>query len=107
MKTMKNPEYLSGPLKTMNPVMQVILALVGLGLMGGLFFLGLMFFAVFAVIALVAGTIIWLRIWWIRRKAIKAGQPDPFAMPSQASQSRDYVDAEFVVIERKSSQSQQ
>lgn len=82
----------------MNPVMQAILALVGLGLMGVLFFLGLMFFAVFAAVAVVAGSIIWLRIWWIRRKAIKAGQPDPFAMPLK---TKDYVDAEFVVIERK------
>ena len=94
----RNAEYLSGPLKAMHPLMQGIGALVGLGLMGALFFLGLMFFAVFAAIALVAGAIIWLRIWWIRRKAIKAGQPDPFAMPSQ---SEDYLDAEFVVIEHK------
>ena len=94
----RNAEYLTGPLKTMNPVMQAILAVVGLGLMGALFFLGLMFFAVFAAIAVIAGSIIWLRIWWIRRKAIKAGQPDPFAMPSQA---KDYVDAEFIVIEQK------
>ena len=98
MKMMRNAEYLTGPLKTMNPVMQAILALVGLGLMGALFFLGLMFFTVFAAIAVVAGSIIWLRIWWIRRKATKAGQPDPFAMPAKRN---DYVDADFVVIERK------
>ena len=95
---MRNAEYLNGPFKTMNPVMQTVLALLGLGLVGALFFLGLVFFAVFAVIAVVAGSFIWLRIWWIRRKAIKAGQPDPFAMPSKA---KGYVDAEYVVIKPK------
>jgi hypothetical protein len=94
----RNAEYLSGPIKTMNPVMQAILAVVGLGLMGALFFLGLMFFAVFAAIAVIAGSIIWLRIWWIRRKAIKAGQPDPFGMPAK---TENYLDAEYVVIDRK------
>ena len=94
----RNAEYLSSSVKTMNPVMQAILAVVGLGLMGALFFLGLMFFAVFAAIAVIAGSIIWLRIWWIRRKAIKAGQPDPFAVPAKA---KNYLDAEYVVIERK------
>ena len=49
----RNTEYLTGPLKTMNPVIQAILALVGLGLLGALFFLGLIFFAVFAAIAVV------------------------------------------------------
>ena len=91
-----------GPRQAMNPIAQTILTLIGLALLGGLFFLGLIFFAVFAAIAIIAGSIIWLRIWWIRRQAIRAGQPDPFAMRLKSKDGvKDYVDGEFVVIERK------
>ena len=58
--------------------MRALAIIVGAGVLVAMFALGLMFFAVFAGIALVSGLVLAARLWWLNRKLGKqdaAGAP--------------------------------
>ncbi|MDX1570264.1 MAG: hypothetical protein R3200_07245 [Xanthomonadales bacterium] len=74
--------------RQLHPVWQILIAVLALGMMGALFALGLVLFAVLAVIGLVAGSVLYLRAWWLGRKMARQGQ-DP-----------QVIDGEFTVIRR-------
>ena len=48
--------------------MRALAVVVGAGVLVAMFALGLMFFAVFAGIALVSGLVLAVRLWWLNRK---------------------------------------
>lgn len=55
-----------------NPIVRALAIVVGAGVLVAMFALGLMFFAVFAGIALVSGLVLAARLWWLNRKLGKA-----------------------------------
>lgn len=74
--------------RQLHPVWQILIAVLALGMMGALFALGLVLFAVLAVIGLVAGSVLYLRAWWLGRRMGQQGS-DP-----------QVIDGEFTVIRR-------
>jgi len=85
--------------------MRVIYGLLGLGILGVMLTLGVMFFVVFAAVALVGGSVIAARIWWLSRKAEKhfgdslgrmrePGPPRPSTPPSDT-----VIDGEYTVVD--------
>ncbi len=76
-------------LQAVHPLWRIVLVVLGIGLLGFFLFFGLIMLAVFATIALVAGTVLAIRGWWLRRKL--GGRPAPGAA----------IEGEFVVIERQ------
>lgn len=59
-----------------NPLVRALAIVVGAGVLVALFALGLMFFAVFAGIALVSGLVLATRLWWLNRKLSRKDAAD-------------------------------
>jgi len=85
----------------MHPVLQALAGVLGIALLAALFFFSLVFFAVFAGIALVAGLIMWVRLRWLMWRGRRTGTPDAGLRRDRPSRSGDAIEGEFVVIERE------
>ena len=89
----------------MNPVMRVIYGLLGLGMLGVMLTLGVMFFVVFAAIALIGGSIVAARIWWLSRKVEKQfggsfeKMRESVAQTSHRPTDETVLDGEYTVVE--------
>lgn len=81
-------QFLFNPSR-LHPAWQVLIAIAALAMMGALFALGLVLFVVLAVIGLVAGSVLYLRAWWLGRK-IRKQDADP-----------QVIEGEFTVIRRR------
>lgn len=86
--------YISAP--PMNPLMRVFSAVLGLLVLAGAFFFGLIVLGVLLVVGLVFGLAFWLRGWWLRR-----GAPVQSERPGKPDESRDILDAEYTVVSRR------
>lgn len=91
-------EYLLYRAKTMHPIAQIIAALATVLMLGALFFLGLVFFAVFAGVAMLFGLGLWLRIKWLRWRH---GQPGTVERMTPQDKVTDALEGEFVVVEQR------
>ncbi len=96
------PLYISPP--PANPIVRLLMALVGVLVLVGSFMLGLAALAVVAVVGLIAGLVLWARIAWIRRQLRRQG----FSMPGEAAKQdrsrsgdqSEVIEAEYTVIRR-------
>ena len=96
------PYYVSGP--PASPFARLLAGLVGvLALVGAVFF-GLFLFAAALAVGLVAWAVIWLRLWWLRRRLQASGAPgeSPFGRPAEPTQEGDRpaIDADYEVVSR-------
>jgi len=93
-------------LKTTHPLLRLVYAVAGLGVLGVLLMLGTLFFVVFAALALIGGSIIAMRVWWLSRKAER--QLGAAARSARTQQTRDgsVIEGEFFVIETHTEQSE-
>ncbi len=94
----------------MNPIMRVVYGILGLGVLGVMLTLGAMFFVVFLAIALVGGSVLAARIWWLSRKAQKAfgGGFEQFIRdhpsethPTASADRADVIEGEYTVVEER------
>ena len=75
--------------RQMHPVWQFLLAVAAFGILGALAVFGLVLFLILAGVGLVAGSILYLRAWWIARKLDrKGGGPQT-------------LEGEFIVVEKR------
>ena len=79
------------------PLARIFAGIIAVLLLLGTVAFGLVAFLVIATLAAVAGIVIWLRVWWIKRRLEKEGFK-PHGM--QGSEPKGHViDAEYTVVE--------
>ena len=86
--------YTQGPPEWMrNPLAQAFGALLGLAVLVMSFFLGIVVLAVLVGLALIGGSVLALRMWWLKRRLQReaARQPDDATV----------VEGEYSVVERR------
>jgi hypothetical protein len=89
------PYYIGPP--PMNPVARLLAAVVAILALVGAFFFGLIILAVAIGVGVAAWLVLWLRMWWLRRKGGAArprgsgGDPD------------DIIEVEYKVVSRRQS----
>lgn len=97
------PYYLNGP--PANPLVRLLTGLVGVLVLIGAVFFGLFVFAAAIAFGLVAWAVIWLRMWWIRRRLGASGgtAKDPFGRPPDRADAddRSVIDADYEVVSRE------
>lgn len=99
-------QYQLGP-PPMNPLSRLLAAIVGALVLVAAFFFGFIILLVVLAVGLIGGLVIWLRVWWIKRK-IAAGQgpvppgfgEPPSGRPGQSNPPEDAIEAEYEVVSR-------
>jgi hypothetical protein len=90
----------------MNPLSRLLAAIVGALVIVGAFMFGFFILVAAVALGLVAWLVIWLRVWWIKRKLGGAADASPldFGQPPEAKRpgpgSGDVIDAEYEVVSR-------
>lgn len=88
--------YISPP--PQNPLARIIAAIVAVFTLAGAFMLGFAALLIVAIIGLVAGIAIWLRVAWIKRQLQKSGVDLNSMMDAAQKPSGDVIDAEYTVV---------
>jgi hypothetical protein len=79
------------------PLARIFAGIVAVLLFLGTLAFGLVAFLVIAALAAVAGIVIWLRVWWIKRRLEKEGfKPHDRRSPEPTGH---VIDAEYTVVE--------
>ena len=97
----------------MNPLSRLLAAIVGALVIVGAFMFGFFILVAAVSFGLIAWLVIWLRVWWIKRKLGASGDASPldFGQPpgakQQGSDSGDVIDAEYEVVSRTDRSSQE
>ena len=90
----------------MNPLSRLLAAVVGALVIVGAFMFG--FFILIAAVAfgLIAWLVVWIRVWWIKRKLGASGEASPLDFGQtrgagrKSPDSGDVIDAEYEVVSR-------
>jgi hypothetical protein len=78
-----------------NPILQIF-ALIGAAILAvGAIFIGAIFLSLFLGVAVIAGLVLYIRLWWLRRKA---GKSTSGAKPRPG----EYVEVEYTVVRERS-----
>lgn len=95
------PYYISPP--PQNPVTRIITAIIGVFVLAGAFMVGMAALAVVAVVGLIAGIMIWIRVAWFKRQLQKNGVD--LGMSNNVPPSSGHIiDAEYTVISERQDQ---
>jgi len=77
-----------------NPILQVF-ALIGAALLAaGAIFIGAIFLSLFLGLAVIAGLVLYIRLWWLRRRA---GQ----TAATGRQRPGEYVEVEYTVVRER------
>jgi membrane protein implicated in regulation of membrane protease activity len=78
-----------------NPLLQFFALLVAAVVAIGAVFLGAILLSLFLGLAVIAGLVLYIRLWWLRRRAAK---------PDAAGRNRpgEFVEVEYTVVEERS-----
>ena len=87
--------YISPP--PQNPLARIIAAIVAVFTLAGAFMLGFAALLIVAIVGLVAGLALWLRVAWIKRQMRKSGVDLNSVMGAQKT-SGEVIDAEYTVV---------
>ena len=87
--------YISPP--PQGPLNRIVASVIAAFVMIGAVMFGLVAFLVIGAMAALAGAIIWLRVWWLKRRLEKEGF-DPQER-SRREPPGHVIDAEYTVIE--------
>ena len=82
-----------------NPLLQFVALVVAAIMAVGAVFLGAILLSLFLGLALIIGIVLYIRLWWLRRKLTGRSQERPAA-------SGDFVEVEYTVVEERSSSEQ-
>ncbi len=95
------PVYLSSP--SSNPFARLVGAVLAVIVTVGAFMLGLVALAVVLGIALVLSLVVWVRVWWLRRRFREAAEEAGWSeAPGRGEPGRhgDTIEAEYTVVSR-------
>jgi len=92
--------FIAGP--STNPLMQVVYLLLGGLVLIGALLMGAVILAFVLGFALIFGIVIWVRVWWLRRKMMRAGgaQASP-GNQSTHSESGRVIEVEYTVVDER------
>jgi len=82
-----------------NPILQFIYFLLGAVLLIGAILMGAVILAIALAGAVIIGVIVWIRIWWFKRKL--PPQAKNAAANKEASGAADVLEVEYTVIEER------
>lgn len=85
-----------------NPFLQILYFLVGSVLLIGAVLMGAVILAFVFGFAVILGLIIYVRVWWLKRKFARSGRKPP-GEPSQSSES-ELIEVEYTVIDERDEQ---
>ena len=97
-----NRAYITGP--PANPVLQVLYFLVAGVLAIGAVLLGAVVLAFVLGFAIVLGIVVWTRVWWLKRKFLRAGAADGGTVKSDSGstgQGAEIIEVEYTVVEER------
>ena len=78
-----------------NPLLQFVALVVAAVMAVGAVFLGAILLSLFLGLALIAGIVLYIRLWWLRRGLSKRTERQP-------TRSGEVVEVEYTVIEERS-----
>lgn len=82
-----------------NPILQVF-ALIGAAILAvGAIFIGAIFLSLFLGLAVIAGLVLYIRLWWLQRRAGKSAA-------SGRQRPGEYVEVEYTVVRERSESSE-
>ncbi len=95
-----DPQRLGPP--PLNPFARVLAGLFGLVALIGAFFFGFLILAVAVAVGLVAWGVIWLRLWWLRRRLQAAGVTEgpPGPRPESRGEGK-VIEGDYEVVSRR------
>ncbi len=77
-----------------NPILQVF-ALIGAAILAaGAIFIGAIFLSLFLGLAVIAGLVLYIRLWWLRRRAGQTAATGP-------RRPGEYVEVEYTVVRER------
>lgn len=84
-----------------NPVVQMLYLLLGGVLLIGAVLMGAVILAFVFGLALVFGVVVWLRVWWLRRKMRKARSGGSGRGTGSAASSGSVIEVEYTVVDER------
>ena len=78
-----------------NPLLQFVALIVATVVAVGAVFLGAILLSLFLGLAVIAGIILYIRLWWLGRRVRKQGSGD-------GGRAGDFVEVEYTVIDERS-----
>lgn len=84
-----------------NPFLQLLYLLLGGLLLIGAVLMGAVILAVALGFLLVFGAVFWLRVWWLRRKMMRAGRAGGTRSAQPGRTSGRVIEVEYSVVEEK------
>lgn len=99
-------QYSLGP-PPMNPLSRLLAGLVAVLALAGALFFGIFILALVVGVGLIAWVVLWLRMWWIRRKLPRGGRDQDHTVRAGSGAAGDsteregeVIDAEYEVVSR-------
>lgn len=77
-----------------NPLLQFLALVVAVIVALGAVFLGAILLSLFLGLAVVAGLVLYIRLWWLRRRAGKPGS-------AGSTRPGEFVEVEYTVVEER------
>jgi len=78
-----------------NPLLQFVALIVAAIVAIGAVFLGAILLSLFLGFALIAGLVLYIRVWWLRRSLGKRAE-------GRSTQSGEFVEVEYTVVDERS-----